>query len=166
MSSSELGGGALLDESHWLDQMIWLFGMPDRVFGTVAKISDLEITSDDSVDLLCFYRNGMNVSIHMDIYGRPHEKSILVLGTEGNLIWDEKSNSVTTHHKNGIEETNTFANSRNDMFVGVAAEFVDVMAGAQPTTCQIEDGIKVLQIIEGVRTSSRLKKVVDLADLV
>ncbi len=65
MSSSELGGGALLDESHWLDQMIWLFGMPDRVFGTVAKISDLEITSDDSVDLLCFYRNGMNVSIHM-----------------------------------------------------------------------------------------------------
>lgn len=33
MSSKDLGGGALLDESHWIDQFIWIFGLPERVVG-------------------------------------------------------------------------------------------------------------------------------------
>ena len=39
MASREQGGGALLDESHWIDQMIWLAGMPRRLSGQVGKIS-------------------------------------------------------------------------------------------------------------------------------
>ena len=32
MASQELGGGALLDESHFIDLMLWFFGVPERIF--------------------------------------------------------------------------------------------------------------------------------------
>ena len=63
MARREMGGGALLDESHWIDLMLWLFGMPSRVSGRIEKISDLEIDSDDNVDLLFAYDAGPRVSI-------------------------------------------------------------------------------------------------------
>jgi predicted dehydrogenase len=49
MASEALGGGALLDESHWLDLMLWFFGMPQKLFAKVEKISDLEIETDDQL---------------------------------------------------------------------------------------------------------------------
>jgi predicted dehydrogenase len=50
MSSKTMGGGAILDESHWLDLMLWFFGTPEKLFAKVDKISDLEIETDDNVD--------------------------------------------------------------------------------------------------------------------
>ena len=38
MASSELGGGALLDESHWLDLMLWFFGIPQNVYAKIDKL--------------------------------------------------------------------------------------------------------------------------------
>ena len=61
MARRELGGGALLDESHWIDLMLWLFGMPASVSGRIDKISELEIDSDDNVDLLFAYNNGPRI---------------------------------------------------------------------------------------------------------
>ena len=74
MASAAQGGGALLDESHWIDLMVWLFGSPAHLIGRVEKISDLDIDSDDTVDALVVYPNGLRISIHLDLYGRPHEK--------------------------------------------------------------------------------------------
>ena len=39
MASAAQGGGALLDESHWIDLMVWLFGRPQQLIGRVEKIS-------------------------------------------------------------------------------------------------------------------------------
>jgi predicted dehydrogenase len=91
MASKTLGGGAILDESHWLDLMLWFFGMPEKLFAKVEKVSDLEIDSDDNVDMLVFYESGMRVSLHLDLYARPHEKSIQFAGENGTLIWQPNS---------------------------------------------------------------------------
>ena len=94
MARREMGGGALLDESHWIDLMLWLFGMPASVSGRIEKISDLEIDSDDNVDLLFAYDGGPRVSMHLDLYGRPHEKFIRFVGSEGTLFWSADPNQI------------------------------------------------------------------------
>src|SRR6201991_1379187 len=68
MASAAQGGGALLDESHWIDLMVWLFGKPQQLIGRVEKISDLEIDTDDNVDVLAMFANGLRVSLHLDLY--------------------------------------------------------------------------------------------------
>jgi len=153
MASKSLGGGALLDESHWLDLMIWLFGMPNKLFAKVEKISELEIETDDNVDILCHYPDNMRVYLHLDLYGRPHEKSIRFTGENGTLIWQ------TDRIRIGKEmepdwEVEEFANDRNDMFVTVAQEFLEVISGRSVTTCNIDDGIRVLTLVEAARRSS------------
>jgi predicted dehydrogenase len=59
-------------------------------------------------------------------------------------------------------ETEESDYDRNDMFVGVAKEFLDTLEGHADQTCTIDDGVRVLQLIEAARTSSREEKVIQL----
>ena len=155
MASRELGGGALLDESHWIDLMIWLFGVPDAVSGHVDKLSDLEIDSDDNVEILAWYRERLRVFLHLDIYGRPHEKSIRFIGEQGSLLWTADPNRIVFGGEaGGWSNTIDFSCERNDMFLAVAHEFIDVLNGRQTPSCTLEDGARVLRVIEAVRQSS------------
>jgi predicted dehydrogenase len=161
MASRTLGGGAILDESHWLDLMLWFFGMPQKLFAKVEKISGLEIETDDNVDMLVFYSSGMRVSLHLDLYARPHEKSIQFVGEKGTLIWEP--NSIRVGKEMDPDwELEEFNYDRNDMFIGVAEEFLKLLAGDGTQTCCLDDGVRVLEIIEAARQSNRSEKVVRL----
>jgi len=155
MASKELGGGALLDESHWLDLMLWFFGMPDKIFAQIDKVSSLEIDTDDNVDMLLEYKNGLKVSVHLDIYGRPHEKYIRFTGEDGTLMWSMDPNRIAVGR--GMEEAwenIDYKCERNDMFLEVAREYLTVLNGEELKTCTIDDGVKIMSIIEAARKSS------------
>ena len=60
--------------------MFWFFGRPASLYGQVQKNSDLEIETDDNVDVIVNYSDGKRITIHLDLYGRPHEKFIRFIG--------------------------------------------------------------------------------------
>jgi len=161
MASKTQGGGAILDESHWLDLMMWFFGMPQKLFAKVEKISDLQIETDDNVDMLVFYEHGMRVSLHLDLYARPHEKSIQFVGETGTLIWEPNSIKIGKD-MDPDWEMEEFSYDRNDMFVSVAEEFLNILSGDARQSCSIDDGVRTLQIIEAARRSSSSEKVIKL----
>jgi predicted dehydrogenase len=164
MASKTMGGGAILDESHWLDLMLWFFGNPEKLFAKIDKISDLEIETDDNVDMLVLYDSGMRVSLHLDLYARPHEKSIQFVGEDGTLIWEP--NSIKIGKKMDPDwEIEEFNYDRNDMFVAVAKEFLKILAGDGTPTCNLDDGIRVLGLIEAARQSNNTEKVIKLDTL-
>lgn len=165
MARRELGGGALLDESHWIDIACWLFGEPFTVSARVEKISDLEISSDDNVDILLTYPDNLRVSIHLDLYGRPHEKSITFVGDGGTIRWTAEPNQLQV----GRESTQwqapeMFSCERNDMFVGVAREFLEVIGGRAPS-CTLRDGIAALRVVEAARLSHESARTVTLGEV-
>jgi predicted dehydrogenase len=162
MSSKELGGGALLDESHWIDQMVWLFGFPKSVSGVVDKLTNLDITSDDFVEFVARYDDNLTVSVHLDIFGRPHEKSMVVIGEKGRISWTEESNCVSWLDSSGVVQEKKFQEERNAMFVGAAEEFSSLILSKSISTCTLSDGIQVLKIIEAIRQSSELGKIVNI----
>jgi predicted dehydrogenase len=156
MASAAQGGGALLDESHWLDLMVWLFGKPQQLIGRVEKISDLDIDADDNVDVLAMFANGLRVSLHLDLYGRPHEKFIRFVGEGGTLMWSADPNRIALSSdaaQNWKEQI--FTHERNDMFVEVAKEFLEVVAGRAEPSCTLAEGVGVMELIEAVRASSK-----------
>ena len=128
MASQVLGGGALLDESHFIDLMLWFFGRPERLFARVEKISDLEITTDDLVDISAVYPKEFRVTIHLDLFGRPHEKHIVVVGEQGTLQCLFSPDAVRLGRSPEPNwETESFSVQRNDMFLGVAREFLEMI---------------------------------------
>lgn len=155
MAKKDLGGGALLDESHWIDLMNWFFGLPESVIGVVEKISDLEIETDDNVDFLAMYPDGKRVYVHLDLFGRPHERFIRFVGKEGTIFWSPDPNEIkiTLGAENNME-VETFDCVRNDMFERVTEEFLKVLGGEKNMTCTLNDGIKVMKVIEAIRESS------------
>ena len=163
MASKDLGGGALLDESHWIDLMLWFLGVPESLFAKIDKISDLKIDTDDNVDMIITYENEPYVTMHLDIYGRPHEKYIRFIGEEGTILWTAEPNCVAV----GKEWSKTWENyefdcERNDMFMAVGKEFIDILNGAEVKTCSIDDGVRVLSLIDAARQSSAEGRVVSI----
>jgi predicted dehydrogenase len=161
MSKKELGGGALLDESHWIDLMIWFFGMPKSVFGKVDKISNLEITSDDIVDVVFIY-DKMHVTMHLDLFSRPHEKSIRFVGSEGTIFWQANPNQVSLSKSETPNwEINEFSCERNDMFMSLVNDFIFMIKSkTEVPRCGVLDGVKVMKVIEAIRESSITKEAI------
>ncbi|MGA0830788.1 MAG: Gfo/Idh/MocA family protein [Nitriliruptoraceae bacterium] len=165
MARADLGGGALLDESHWIDLAIWLLGEPADVTADVATISDLEIDTDDNVDLLLRWPSGTRASLHLDVHGRPHERSVTVAGSTGTLRWSDAPDAVA--HGTGAEtwDVRHFDGERNDMFTAVAAELIDVAAGRTAPSCTVADGLAALRVVEAARRSSAEGRRVGLAEV-
>jgi predicted dehydrogenase len=163
MASKELGGGALLDESHFLDLMLWFFGKPERIFAKVERLSNLDIDTDDNVDIIALYSNGLRVTIHLDLYGRPHQKYISVIGEKSTLKWSFDPNCI--QFGTDIEQkwdNQYFQFERNDMFISEAKEFLLLFDKKHELTCSLQDGIDVMEIIEACRESSRTEQVISL----
>lgn len=166
MASAEQGGGALLDESHWIDLMLWFFGMPTILYGQIEKNSDLEIETDDNVDIIANYPDGKRITIHLDLYGRPHEKFIRFVGESGTVLWSAEPNRLSL--ATGAEqqwEHEAFACERNDMFVSVAEEFLALLNnGNIEQTCTLGDGVRVMKVVEAVRKSQQDKVAVPVKE--
>jgi predicted dehydrogenase len=155
MASAELGGGALLDESHFIDLMLWFFGSPIAVWGKVERLSGLEIETDDNVDAVLEYPGALRIYVHLDLFGRPHEKFITITGEEGTLHWSFTPNQIREAH--GWEPSwadTTFGGERNDMFVAAAQEFLQVVDRRTTPSCTLEDGYRVLEVLDAIRQSS------------
>ena len=54
-ANKSLGGGVLLELSHEIDYVIWLFGVPKSVICSAPKISNLEIDVEDIANIIFEY---------------------------------------------------------------------------------------------------------------
>jgi predicted dehydrogenase len=165
MASRDQGGGALLDESHFIDLMLWFFGSPSAVTGNVEHLSNLEITTDDNVDMIVRYPNNFRVTIHLDLFGRPHQKSITVVGEDGTLECLFDPNLVSESLQGREPVITKFKCERNDMFLAEAKEFLDVIEGGKPVSCSLDDGVEVLRTVEAVRRSAAEDRTIVLREL-
>lgn len=161
MAKKELGGGAILDESHAIDFARWLFGEIKEVACFNDKLSSLEITSDDMAEILMRFESGVVGSIHLDIFGRAHRRNLEIIGEKGSIYWDFYQNEVKVYYANGKKwEAYPFNCDRNLMFVEEAKHFLDCIKNNKPPKISGEDGVKTLKCVLAAIESSKTKKVV------
>ena len=76
-ANKKLGGGALLDLSHELDYIIWIFGNLKLEFTRVKKISNLKINSDDNVQILGKVKN-LNVLLNLNFFSKIIKRELIL----------------------------------------------------------------------------------------
>jgi predicted dehydrogenase len=99
------------------------------------------------------------------VHGRPHERSVTVAGSEGTLRWTDAPDAVAHGTGAAAWDVRRFDGERNDMFVAVARELLDVAAGRTEPSCTVADGLATLRVVEAARTSSRDGRRVVLSEI-
>lgn len=84
----DLGGGPILTLIHEIDYLYWLFGDAKEVFCFSDKLTDLEIDTDDTVEILLRFSNGVLGEIHLDYVQRYSTRSMQIIGDKGTILWD------------------------------------------------------------------------------
>jgi predicted dehydrogenase len=168
MSSNELGGGALLDESHFLELAIDLFGLPEKITSTQSKISSLEIETDDYVFAQFKYEK-LLVDIKLDLFKRPHESFLQVYGNKGSINCDfiRKTNGLTTSisYANTISNSYEFEYEKNDVFTNMMEDFLRfVYSETILPRVTIPRGLEVMLIIDKIKEASLKQNWVTVGD--
>ncbi len=93
-ASRELGGGIILDGSHELDYVSWLFGAPADLTCMAGKVSKLQVDVEDCATVLLRFSNGLQLDVHVDFVERFYSRGCVLAGENGKLQWDFNSNKV------------------------------------------------------------------------
>lgn len=84
-----LGGGIILDSSHEIDSLRWLIGEVKEVSCFAGKISNLDIETEDTAEILLKFKNGAIAEAHLDITRHDFSRIYELIGEKGTIIWDQ-----------------------------------------------------------------------------
>jgi len=74
------GGGVILELSHELDYIKWLFGSINPIFKFNKKISNLKINTDDILIIFGKIKKSININICMNFFSRYNNREIIIDG--------------------------------------------------------------------------------------
>ena len=100
-----LGGGVVLDLSHEIDYITWLFGEIKDIDGYCGKISNLEIDSEDILDAQITCNSNIKGNLHLDCFSRNKERKIQIYYNDKYIEGDLLKNTIKIIMKSGKEET-------------------------------------------------------------
>lgn len=159
---ADLGGGVLLELSHEIDYLRWIFGDVAWVSATLSRQSDLKIDVEDTAHLILGirtpqYTDELIASISLDFIRHDVTRLCTSIGELGSLRWDGLNGAISFYESGGSkwQEIYTYEHQRDDSYI---AEWLDFMACVKDMKRPLvdgEDGLSVLQIIKAARKSSQ-----------
>jgi len=162
----ELGGGVLLELSHELDYLTWLFGTFNSIYCVASNSGTLDVDVEDSAHAILSREDGLVASVHLDFLQRVPTRICKIVGESGTLVWNLLQNSILLGTANNSEDI-IFSDpnyNRNDMYLEEISHFVKVAVGERMPQVSIYQALDTLRLIEALRHSSVTRKVVDIGD--
>jgi predicted dehydrogenase len=153
----ELGGGILLDGSHEIDYVTWLFGAPQEVACMAGRVSTLDVNVEDCATILLCFPDGTRADVHVDFIQRSYSRNCTLVGPEGKLHWDFASNAVQIVRPGAEVETQKFDCEVNQMYLSELDHFLKCAEAGEPPKFGLEDAILTLRIALAARKSAEEK---------
>lgn len=157
-----LGGGALLELSHELDYIRWIFGEVDWVHAVLSKQSDLEINVEDSAYMILGFaalntESQLVASVNMDFIRQDLTRSCTAIGKLGSLRWNGVTGTVELYKAGETKWNEVYAHcaTRDESYRAEWHDFLECIEhGTRPSVSAL-DGLRVLEVIEAARLSAK-----------
>jgi predicted dehydrogenase len=157
----DLGGGALLELSHEIDYLRWLFGEVDWVKAKLSHQSNLEIDVEDTaLMILGFMPLGESKqligTVNLDFIRHDTTRLCIAIGERGSLRWNGLTGQVSAYMSGEKEWRELFhhQHQRDDSYLAEWKNFISCVTENITPLITGEDGLKVLEIIEAARSSA------------
>jgi predicted dehydrogenase len=157
----ELGGGVLLELSHELDYLRWIFGEVNWVQASLTKQSDLEINVEDTAHLIMGFSakkdgNLLIATVNMDFIRQDTTRICTAIGKQGSLRWNGIAGTVEflSSGSQDWQEVYRHQATRDESYFAEWKNFVLCVEQQTEPYVSGEDGLKVLHMIEAVRQAA------------
>ncbi|SNZ20132.1 Gfo/Idh/MocA family protein [Cohaesibacter gelatinilyticus] len=156
----ELGGGALLELSHEIDYLRWIFGDVNWVQAVMCRHSDLEINVEDTVYLML----GLEptsvaaqpvANVALDFVRRDPVRTCTAIGSEGTLRWTASEGLVEFYDpEKSVWQVVFRGGTVRDSYYAEWHNLLKCIEGTATPLVSVEDGIRVLDIISAARAAA------------
>ena len=157
----ELGGGALLELSHEIDYLRWIFGEVEWIRATLSHQSELEIDVEDSAHLtMGFFPNSggrqLVGTLNLDLIRHDHTRMCTVIGETGTLRWNGLTGEVELFEEGAPRWKKLFTHQpqRDETYRAEWRDFIDSIQDKRIPFVTGDDGLRVLEIIQAARISA------------
>jgi len=157
----EFGGGALLELSHELDYLGWIFGEVEWVKANLSRQSSLEIDVEDTAHLVLGFASAPDGhqligTVNLDFIRHDTTRLCTVIGENGSLRWNGLTGSVEQFEVGAKEWRVIFIHQhqRDDSYLAEWLHFLSCITAQETPLITGEDGSKVLHIIDASRQAS------------
>jgi len=87
-ANKSMGGNLIFDGIHELDYAVWFFGEQLEVFCIKGILSNLEIDTEDYVEMMIKFKSGTLCKVHMDYLQHGYSRRCKVVCADGTVVWD------------------------------------------------------------------------------
>ena len=168
----ELGGGALLELSHELDYLRWIFGEVECVHAMLSRQSGLELDVEDTAHLLLGFvpdADGHQLigTVNLDFIRHDTTRLCTAIGENGSLRWNGLTGVVEQFEAGSKAWRELFCqpHQRDDSYLAEWRHFLACVSGQESPLITGEEGLRVLQIIDAACQSSESGSQVHLAKI-
>jgi len=161
-SQKELGGGALLELSHEIDYMNYLFGMPMSVNSIVRNTQRLEIDVEDRVDCIMEYGSGHSIFIHLDFLQKVPTRFCEISFEKAHLRWEINNGLLYLEENNKEKYIEEVPVINNDTYIAETEYFFDCISKSEMPLVGLKEGHDVLKLIGAMEISSDQKRCVEI----
>lgn len=151
-AKAEEGGGIMLDCSHDIDIIQFLFGQIKFFNAYDDKISELEITSDDYFAMIGKTELGINFTLNMDYISKKPARTIEINTEEATILADIVGKTIIITRKDGETEGLYFPDvERNTTYI---AMHESVIKNKNNHCAVYEDGSNLALIFDDIRKNN------------
>ncbi len=148
-SSSANGGGVILDLSHEIDLILWLFGQINIDFVKTGNFSSLDLQSEDSMFLSGHLDNGSPVEISLSYFSTIEKREIHVVTNEETYIVDLINNIFYSRESSSkllINDLTSF-----DINKTYIDQHESILTGNVDENAILQDGMKINRFIKQIK---------------
>ncbi len=147
-AKNKLGGGLLLELSHELDYIKWLFGNINLIYSFSKKISNLKISTDDILILFGSINKRIKVIFNMNFFSRINKREIIIEGNNFSLNADLIKNEVNLLSKNKVKK---FFWKKFNILDTYRQEHKKVLNNEFENFCDIKQSLETLKLIKRIK---------------
>lgn len=163
----ELGGGVLLELSHELDYLRWIFGEVEWVNARLNKQSNLDINVEDTAHIMLGFlpkSDGHQLIgvVNLDFIRHDATRICIAIGEKGSLRWNGLIGEVDIFIAGEKEWQQLFSykHQRDESYKEEWNNFLECISLNKLPLVTGEDGLKVLEIVDALKkSSSAIKKI-------
>ena len=162
----------MLELSHELDYLRWIFGEVEWVKATLARQSGLEIDVEDTAHLTLGFVPATDChrligTVNLDFIRHDTTRLCTAICEKSSLRWNGLTGVVEQFEAGAKEWRELFRHQhqRDDSYLAEWHHFLDCINAKTVPLISGDDGLKVLQIIDAARQASDAGNQVQIANI-